>query len=126
MSLRNIMHYKYSYLLEKCVMLKITKKPRQRKTGQHQARQDKTRRHPDKMMPPGFEKYCIYYLNYKLNADLAKLCWQKRLCVIGAILFAILILNSVLSPRIYAVRYDTCRHGDDIAWENVSSLSEKK
>ena len=31
-------------------------------TKQDQARQDKTRRHPDKNVSPGFEKYCIYVM----------------------------------------------------------------
>ena len=67
MSLRNIIHVRslkwICKFIEHLWYFENYQKPRQGKTRQDQARQDKTMRHPDKIVSPGFEKYCMPCFN---------------------------------------------------------------
>ena len=84
MSLRNIIHVRslkwICKFIEHLWYFENYQKPRQGKTRQDQARQDKTMRHPDKIVSPGFEKYCSGSL----------FCWKR----IGGVLFRTIFIES--------------------------------
>ena len=50
----------YSYSLKKIAYVENCQTPRQSKTGQDEAKQDKTRRYPEKLSPD-FKKYTEKY-----------------------------------------------------------------